>query len=202
MPRVRLSDWAKMRLDTISFFLLLLLLIAFVAQKLWNNVARDFSRLPQLSYKRALSLTFLLGLGLSLVLSMISGARELFTPGAWQRNGLIYNVSATPSASDQLLHLRKQKLEGLRDALWAYAAKHEQKLPATRYSAALPARMWESVHPSYAHYVYHVGTRRLDGPIRVIAYEPASYEKEILVLYSDGRVLMKSREALKEELDQ
>jgi hypothetical protein len=56
---------------------------------LWNSLQRDFPRLPRLSFSRALAGVVLWGLLFIIVLTMISGARELMTPGAWQRQGFI-----------------------------------------------------------------------------------------------------------------
>jgi hypothetical protein len=79
-----LSDLAQMRLQNISFFLAVLLLSAWLIRWLWNRLARDFTFLPRLGYGKALGLVVLWGLLFVLVLTMISGARELLTPGAWE----------------------------------------------------------------------------------------------------------------------
>ena len=96
MPSMTLSDLAKLRLDSISFFLVCLLLSAWGVQALWNSLANDFSRLPRMSYRRALSVITLWGFLFVLVLTMISGARELLTPGAWEKQGLTHKLKAAP----------------------------------------------------------------------------------------------------------
>ena len=85
MPQLTLSDLAAARLDSISFFLGMLLLFAWIVKVLWNSLGKDFKSLPQLSYLRALMLVTLWGLLFVLVLTMISGTRELLTPGAWEK---------------------------------------------------------------------------------------------------------------------
>ena len=50
MPEILLSDLARMRIQTISFFLLCFLLCSWGIQKIWNAARRDFPRLPHLSY--------------------------------------------------------------------------------------------------------------------------------------------------------
>ena len=55
-----LTDVARLRLEDISFFAFLLLLATVGIRFLWNFLAKDFSRLPRLSFLRALSLTGLL----------------------------------------------------------------------------------------------------------------------------------------------
>jgi len=87
-----LTDIAKLRVQAISFFLLVLLVSALCIQLLWNGLRKSFARLPRLGYGRALSLVLLWGLLFAIVLSMISGARELMTPGAWEKNGAIYRL--------------------------------------------------------------------------------------------------------------
>jgi hypothetical protein len=96
MPTFTLTDLARMRIDAISFFLLVLLLSAWGVQRLWNALAKDFVRLPTMSYKRALGVITLWGFLFVLVLTMISGARELLTPGAWEKNGATYKLKGRP----------------------------------------------------------------------------------------------------------
>lgn len=93
MPVVVLSDIAELRLQVISFFLAAFLLSAWGVKGVWNALRKDFPTLPHLSYKRALAFVFLWGLAFNLVLTMISGARELMTPGAWDKEGLTYRLS-------------------------------------------------------------------------------------------------------------
>jgi hypothetical protein len=93
IPRyLTLSKLAKLRLDAISFFLACLLGSGWAIQFVWNSLAKDFPRLPRISYLRSLGLVALWGLLFLLVLTMISGARELMTPGAWRKNGLTYQL--------------------------------------------------------------------------------------------------------------
>lgn len=97
MPSITLSDFARLRLETASFFLLGLLVSAVVVRWCWNLLARDFPRLPPLRYGGALALVTLWGLLFVIVLTMISGARELMTPGAWVRQGMTYKLAPPES---------------------------------------------------------------------------------------------------------
>ena len=92
MPMVTLTEIAKARLDTISFFIVLLLLCAFFVKLLWNYLARDFKKLPRMTYPKAVAAVFLWGFIFLIVLTMISGARELLTPGAWEKEGVTYKL--------------------------------------------------------------------------------------------------------------
>jgi hypothetical protein len=88
----RLTDISRMRTEAISFFLLVLLLCAGLIQLLWNGLRSSFVRLPRLTYGKALALVMLWGLLFIVVLAMISGARELMTPGAWEKQGATYRL--------------------------------------------------------------------------------------------------------------
>ena len=96
MPSFGLTDIAHMRLETISFFLLVLVLSAWGVQKLWNGLTKDFPKLPRMSYARAVGVICLWGLLFVLILTMISGARELMTPGAWEKHGATYKLKEQP----------------------------------------------------------------------------------------------------------
>lgn len=94
IPRIlTLSKTAGLRLDAISFFIVCLLAAAWAIQRVWNSLASDFPRLPRISYLRSFGLMGLWGLLFLLVLTMISGARELMTPGAWKKNGISYQLN-------------------------------------------------------------------------------------------------------------
>jgi hypothetical protein len=97
---LRLSGSAEARLQAISFFLLGIGLSALAVMLLWNYLRRDFSRLPRLTYFKALAIVVAWGLVFVIVLTMISGARELMTPGAWRKQGLTYTIDdAQPSST-------------------------------------------------------------------------------------------------------
>ena len=88
-----LTDIAQLRVEAISFFLFILLVCAGLIQLLWNRLRTTFLRLPRLSYPKALGLVVLWGLLFIIVLAMISGARELMTPGAWEKQGATYRLT-------------------------------------------------------------------------------------------------------------
>jgi hypothetical protein len=89
-----LRDMAQMRLQAISFFLVVLLVSAGLVQWIWNGIRPNPSRLPRLTYFRSLGLVVLWGLLFTVVLAMVSGARELMTPGAWQKQGATYRLKS------------------------------------------------------------------------------------------------------------
>lgn len=109
MPRILLDDiprylslteMSRGRLEAISFFAFVALLCAAVIHFGWNALRKDFPRLPHLSYAKSLGLLTLWGLLFVLVLTMISGARELMTPGAWKPSGATYQLQDEPSSRE------------------------------------------------------------------------------------------------------
>ena len=94
-----LTEHAVNRLSAISFFLAIFFVAAGFIRLIWNSLRQSFPRLPVLSYRRALALVFLWGLLFVVVLLMVSAARELMTPGAWERDGTLYRV--TPKGSQK-----------------------------------------------------------------------------------------------------
>ena len=172
MPMVLLSDLARMRFQTISFFLLVLLGCSWIIQSLWNGLRRDFPGLPRLDFKRAVGLVILWGLLFVLVLTMISGARELMTPGAWKKQGFTYVLSEGAEAHDRAEGdasakeseassesngddaPRREALDRLRIALWKYALAHDGRFPASSSEPEIPERLWQTADPSGLHFVY------------------------------------------------
>lgn len=187
MPMFHLTDIASMRLQAISFFLVLLLGVTVVIQKCWNLYQRDQTWLPRLSFRGALGFVVVWGLLFQLVLSMIAGARELMTPGAWVRVGTTYKLKDTPerSAEARLQTARRRDLEALRTALWKYAESHDGQLPPHDFVPELPEAVWMTLDASGARFVYLGG--RLDED-RIVAYEPPVFGRTRLALYANGTI--------------
>ena len=185
MPSFTLSDLAGMRVEAISFFLGVLLLIAWAVQALWNGLRVDFPRLPRLSYKRAVGLLALWGLVFMLVLSMISGARELMTPGAWEKQGLTYRL-ADEGVAAQAESERWAQLLALQTALEAYADANNGNLPPSLYD--LDPTAYESGDLSRAPFAYAAGSSFDGNADRVVAHEPRWFDPPVLVLCGDGAI--------------
>lgn len=200
MPAIMLSDAARLRVQTISFFLLGFLLSAWGLQAIWNRLGRDFPRLPRVGYLTALGATTLWGLLFILVLTMISGARELMTPGAWEKAGYTYRLKAddrTPPAEPappEELAERRAKLETLRAALWGLAGQHAGHLPASIEAAGLHPTIWETPHAARLPYVYFGGQQL--GETAPVAAEPEIFGPQRLVLLADGPVQLMSSDEL------
>jgi len=185
MPSFDLTDVAKMRIENISFFLAGFFVTALLIMLLWNWLARDWTFLPRLSYAKAMGLVTLWGLLFVLVLTMISGARELMTPGAWEKKGATYQL--VDESKSKRLPERRARLEKLRDALDKYANEHDGKYPLERSDPAIPADLWNVPDPSGAQYLY-VPAERGKGATP-LAFEPELFGAERLVLCANGAIL-------------
>ena len=89
---LRLSESADQRFQAISFFVVGVILATIVVKFLWNSIATDSGWLPSLSWSKTVAVVVLWGSLFVLVLTMISGARELMTPGAWKKEGITYTL--------------------------------------------------------------------------------------------------------------
>ena len=191
MPSFTLTDAASLRLQSISFFLVVFLLSALVIRWIWNALTTDFPRLPRLSYPKALGLVALWGLLFLLVLTMISGARELLTPGAWKKDeGLTYTLGdkkkpeePPPGPTEEE---RRKKLQSLFAALAVSAVSHEGRYPPPN-DTAIPAEKWRVPGPSGMRYVY-LPSRTTHDPGRVLACEPELFGEWRLVLFTNGDI--------------
>ncbi len=88
-----LTGLAQARLNIISFFVVAFLIMSLAFMLIWNSLRKSFPSLPVLTYRRALAFVGLWAAVFILILTMISGARELMTPGAWEKSGSIYKLA-------------------------------------------------------------------------------------------------------------
>lgn len=189
MPTVELSDFAAVRLQTISFFGVGILVSALVIKGIWNSLRTEFPFLPHLGYVKSLGLVVLWGLLFVFVLTMISGARELMTPGAWQKQEFTYKLaqeSPRPKPPNPESR-RRQQLEMLRSSLWKYAEAHDGRLPAHSRSGEISPERWQLPGSTRLRYLY-VGGQKLDEGRRPLAYEPDVGSSQRLVLFTDGEI--------------
>lgn len=195
-----LTDIAQARLEVISFFLFAYFVLSWVYQRLWNSLARDLPRLPRLSYRGAVSALAVCGLFAYVVLTMISGARELLTPGAWARVGAMYEIREPERDPKPWLDsARRESLERVRAALWKYAEEHGDALPASRKEAGFPPGTWRSIDPNGLSLIYLPGAKR-DVGHEILVYEPGPFGATRWVLLSDGQIVRMKAEELAERL--
>lgn len=96
------SAESKTRFQSTSFFLAGLVASIVAVKFLWNSLAANIQSLPRIDLPRAAALVVLWGLIFTLVLTMISGARELLTPGAWTQNGFTYELKDGSESSESI----------------------------------------------------------------------------------------------------
>jgi hypothetical protein len=204
MPAVLPSGWTKESgpdgngsapsalgpyLHGISFFIAGLLLSAWAVKGLWGVLRKDLTWLPPLGYGRALSLVVLWGLLFVVVLTMISGARELMTPGAWKKQGWTYKLEQ-PAPRDSTpqtgLEDRRQALQKLRLALLQYAASHEGKFPPAD-DPALEPELW-SIPGWPGLKLFYVAGQSGGSNGRLLVYEPELDSEERQVLLTSGMI--------------
>ncbi len=200
MTSFSLTEVASARLDAISLFLVAFVISAFILLKAWNRLARDFHWMPRLSYTGALAALVVSGLFVFAAMSLIAGARELMTPGAWVRTGSTHRI-AYPERDPRpwLESGRRLALEQLRDQLWAYAATHDGNLPGARNDGSIPDSTWVGVHPAGEALAYMPGRRPGSGTL-IVAYEPDAYGPIRFALLEDGTLVKLSPAELKERL--
>jgi hypothetical protein len=192
----RLNESPMLRLQALSFFLVVLLGCTLVVWALWGALRRDFPALPRLSFGGACAGVLLCGLLFTIVLTMISGARELMTPGAWRKQGWTYKLASGPEAPDPDAE-RRAKLERLRTALWLFAATNNGRFPGSDETVIIAPDLWDVPDAPGLRYLYVPGLTATRAPAP-LAYEPELDAAGRLVLLTNGEVRrMRSDDLLK-----
>ena len=197
MTVITLTDIARTRIDALSFFIFTYLVISWVVKLLWNHLGKTFSALPRLDYRRALGLVFLTGLMFYVVLTMISGARELLTPGVWEKQGVGYRVrenGVVPLTKEA----RRDALREIQEAIWAYAKTHDGNAPASPFVAGIEPTLWR--FQGGGLYSLMPGCRPGVGR-DVMVYEPSTAGGRRFVLLADGSIEDRSEGVLKQQLE-
>jgi hypothetical protein len=190
MPALGFHELARLRLESISFFLAVFLISSGILCWLWNWIRADFSKLPRLTYPKACGIVGLWGLLFVIVLTMISGARELMTPGAWEKDGATYRLrggeNSDNSPVDQL-SARRSRIAALSGALADFADRHGGRFPTWDEFDNLPANVSRVADAPSLSYAYLPGRSRDDDGL-LLAFEPAEYADEPLALFTSGEI--------------
>jgi hypothetical protein len=157
--------------------------------------------MPRLTYGKACGLTLLWGLLFIIVLTMISGARELMTPGAWKKEGLTYKLSEDDKGtgtSEESLRERKVKLALFGEELRRWADKNDGRYP-TREEALrdIPEAIWRVPQTLDLRYIYTGEPEAKRN--QPLAHEPNIYFDPPLVLRRDGTIEQQAAEAFTQE---
>jgi hypothetical protein len=206
MPEVTLADIQRVlvpteltegRFQALSFFAVGLFVCAAIIRWIWNGLRKDFPIVPRLSYPRALGLVFLWGLIFVLILTMISGARELLTPGAWEKvpGGVTYRLAqpTEPTAVERQITERCEAIGRLGRALSTFQGHY----PKTAQETGLPDEYWLVPGTKGERYVY-VGEPRVKGGI--VACEPESLGSDRLTVTERDGPVWSSSFAIEQEL--
>jgi len=197
MTVITLTDIAEARLQSISFFAAVYLLLAWGVMALWNYLAKAFPWMPKINYRRAVALMLVSGLFLYVILTMISGARELMTPGAWKKQGIGYELSGELELPSK--ELRKESLTRLKKKLWEHAQVNEGNLPVSIFDESLSIDDWAL--PNVPGYYAYLSGRKIGGGTSVLVYEPSVMGAKRFVLLTDGSIEAWSATKLRKELD-
>jgi hypothetical protein len=176
-----LSDVYRLRFQDISFFIFLIIVCAVAFKLLWNSVVKGWPSFPQINFKRSLSLVLMLGFAMLLVLTMISGIRELLTPEAWRHQGTSYRLNDPAQEPARL-----RSIEHLRTALFAYAQAHDGKFPLNDFTTDIPDKIWESPDQNGTHYNYVGGLST--NTAAILATEPLVFGDNRFVLRANGHI--------------
>jgi hypothetical protein len=180
MPSFTLNEVVRLRIEDISFFVVLLLLTGAGMKFLWNFVFKQFPGFPPLTYWRALGFTTLLGLMMMMVLSMISGARELLTPGAWRKQGISYRLNTIPDNATRL-----RRIEFLRNALVEYAALRQGKFPPHDWVPEIPERLWQADEQGTRFIYLHP---KHDTTNALTVCEPVNFGDPRYAIFANGEI--------------
>ncbi len=197
MTVVTLTDVAEARIDALSFFLFTYFVISWVVKLIWNQLAKSFAALPRLKYREALGVVFVTGLLFYVVLTMISGARELLTPGAWEKQGSGYRLrgQATTGLSKQE---RRRAMKSLKDAIWDFAENNGGRAPSGPFGGEVDRELWSFADGGL--YCLIPGVKPGVGR-EILVYEPSAAGGRRFVLLADGGIEDRSEGDLKRELD-
>ena len=197
-PLAGRSAGGEAQWQALSFFLAGLFAAPVGFCSLWNVFRRDFPKLPKLRYRQALVLIVLWGLAFVVVLTMISGARELMTPGAWKKQGWTYKLTGTSAEAPNPEEVRRRGLESLRFALWQYAIGHDGQFPAADDNSISPA-LWSVPANPGLKFLYRPN-RSTAGPPKILVFEPDIAPEARLVLFTSGMIGMMRTEDLERQL--
>ena len=195
-----LTDAGTLRFEAMSACLVVFLVAAGGFRVIWNEFGRGVAQLPELSYRRAVSLMVGAGLLAWPVLASVAGEDDWLVPAAWRaprggddRAGATAGPlahDAEPAATVDAEPARRARLLALKDALWTYADFLGGQFPAAK--AALPGdgRAWPTADPSGIDYLYipDFPAGRAGAGSSVIAFEPGIFGAERLALFSDGSI--------------
>jgi hypothetical protein len=182
-----LRDIYRVRFEEMSFFIVLFAACAVFLKFLWNHAVKGFPAIPRLKLRHSFSLALLFGVATLLILTMISGIREVLTPEAWRRQGSSYRLNS--SAQEPV---RRRSLEQLRAALFEYAQNHQGQFPPHDYVPEIADKLWQAPDQLGSHYVYSGGLTT-NNSHALLAFEPPNFGDQRLALRASGEIAFLSQ---------
>lgn len=119
------------------------------------------------------------------VLTMISGARELMTPGAWEKRGATYRLKDAHSPQQALAEVQ---LRVLAHELEKYASAHDSAFPAHEFVEEIPKSAWRAGQEGL-RFIYVAGQRLDTEHPRLLAYPPGNPKDERPVLLTNLEIV-------------
>jgi len=185
MTSYGLDAVAGFRLQTLSFFVFLLLGLSWGLKRLWNGLRAAFPSWPVLTFRWAFGLLLLFGLLIHVVLTMIAGARELMTPAAWEKDGPRYRLRVAPISENVSRSDRLASIEEMKERIWNYARMHKGEVPDGPFGGEIPFSEWRA--PTGGAYCY-LPRQSVGGGRDLMLYEPAESGSKRFVLLRDGSI--------------
>lgn len=182
-----LRDIYRLRFEEMSFFIVLFVACAVLLKLLWNHAVKGFPGIPRLKFRHSFSLALLLGFAMLLILTMISGIREVLTPEAWRRQGSSYLLNSPAQEP-----VRRRSLEQLRAALLEYARNHQGQFPPHDYVPEIADKLWQAPDQLGSHYVYSGGLTT-NSSRALLAIEPPNFGDQRLGLRVSGEITFLSQ---------
>ena len=101
MSAVVLTEYGVKRITGLSTAIFFGLVVSVLLVRFFWGLLVQETDWPKPTLAKSFAATFLGGLLFFLVLVMIAGSRELFSPGAWVPDGILYKLASKPDAEPE-----------------------------------------------------------------------------------------------------
>ena len=118
---------------------------------------------------------------------MISGSRELLTPGTWKKEGVSYKLETGEITSES----RLQNITNLKNALSEYSKNHNNQFPSNLVTH-IPDEI-TCPTPSKGFYIYFPPTEN-SKPSDILAIEPLTYQGEVHAILNNSEITQLKRQ--------
>ncbi|MEN9359036.1 MAG: hypothetical protein RL095_571 [Verrucomicrobiota bacterium] len=190
MPTFYVSDMAKTRLESISFGLVVFIVGTELFRRLWNSqVVPMFGDKFRLGWKAGFLFTGLLSALMLLILTLISGTREVMTPAAWEKDGMTHKIKTELNP--------RSRIEGLRDDLLRLGVANGGKLPDNELKLPRPELL--RAGPENRAFTYLPG-QSLGDKNSLLVLEGMRHGQTRLLLFANGDIV-ESGELLRKILE-